>query len=114
MPAHREEVAASDSDPALESSALEPRRDSYIREVSRPVTDELKSPAAEFPATEPESGEHAKAGLDEPREVESAAPTSSLAPTAAARRLVEALVARGVDMFFGIPGGPVCPVFEAI
>jgi acetolactate synthase-1/2/3 large subunit len=43
-----------------------------------------------------------------------APPTSRLAPDAAARRLVEALVARGVDTFFGIPGGPVCPVFEAI
>jgi acetolactate synthase I/II/III large subunit len=40
--------------------------------------------------------------------------SSNLAPDAAARRLVEALVARGVDTFFGIPGGPVCPVFEAI
>jgi acetolactate synthase-1/2/3 large subunit len=39
---------------------------------------------------------------------------STLSPNAAARRLVETLVARGVDMFFGIPGGPVCPVFEAI
>src|SRR3954451_5147959 len=41
-------------------------------------------------------------------------PLSNLAPDAAARRLVEALVARGVDTFFGIPGGPICPVFEAI
>ncbi|HEX4475486.1 MAG TPA: thiamine pyrophosphate-binding protein [Polyangiaceae bacterium] len=39
---------------------------------------------------------------------------SSLASDAAARRLVEALVARGVNVFFGIPGGPICPVFEAI
>jgi acetolactate synthase-1/2/3 large subunit len=39
---------------------------------------------------------------------------SRLAPEAAARRLVEALVLRGVTVFFGIPGGPVCPVFEAI
>lgn len=39
---------------------------------------------------------------------------STLRANSAARRLVEALVARGVDMFFGIPGGPVCPVFEAI
>jgi acetolactate synthase-1/2/3 large subunit len=39
---------------------------------------------------------------------------SNLPPSAAARRLIEALVERGVDMFFGIPGGPVCPVFEAI
>jgi acetolactate synthase-1/2/3 large subunit len=42
------------------------------------------------------------------------APASTLPANAAARRLVEALVARGVDTFFGIPGGPVCPVFEAI
>ncbi len=40
--------------------------------------------------------------------------TSSLSPRAAARRLVQALVARGSDTFFGLPGGPVCPVFEAI
>jgi acetolactate synthase I/II/III large subunit len=40
--------------------------------------------------------------------------TSLLAADAAARRLVDALVARGVDTFFGIPGGPVSPVFEAI
>ncbi len=40
--------------------------------------------------------------------------TSTLPANAAARRLVEALVARGVDTFFGIPGGPICPVFEAI
>jgi len=39
---------------------------------------------------------------------------STLAPSSAARRLVEALVERGVDTFFGIPGGPICPVFEAI
>jgi hypothetical protein len=39
---------------------------------------------------------------------------STLSPRAAARRLIEALLARGVDTFFGIPGGPVCPVFEAI
>ena len=43
-----------------------------------------------------------------------AAAASRLAPDAAARRLVEALLERGVDTFFGIPGGPVCPVFEAI
>jgi acetolactate synthase I/II/III large subunit len=39
---------------------------------------------------------------------------SRLSPESAARRLVEALVARGVDTFFGIPGGPICPLFEAI
>jgi len=32
----------------------------------------------------------------------------------AAHRLVRALVAAGVDTFFGIPGGPVSPVFDAI
>jgi acetolactate synthase-1/2/3 large subunit len=42
-------------------------------------------------------------------------PTRSELPVdAAARRLVEALVERGVDTFFGIPGGPACAVFEAI
>lgn len=40
--------------------------------------------------------------------------TSRLSADAAARRLVDALVQRGVDTFFGVPGGPVCPVFEAI
>ncbi len=32
----------------------------------------------------------------------------------AARALISALVAAGVDTFFGIPGGPVSPIFEAI
>jgi acetolactate synthase-1/2/3 large subunit len=62
-------------------------RDSYIREL--------------FPAPTPNRRENP-------------AKTSNLAPDAAALRLVEALVERGVDTFFGIPGGPVCPVFEAI
>jgi hypothetical protein len=44
----------------------------------------------------------------------SASLASRLPPDAAARRLIEALVERGVDSYFGIPGGPVCPVFEAI
>ncbi len=39
---------------------------------------------------------------------------SRLSPQAAARHLIEALVQRGIDTFFGIPGGPICPVFEAI
>jgi acetolactate synthase-1/2/3 large subunit len=34
--------------------------------------------------------------------------------TSAAHRLVRALVAAGVETFFGIPGGPVSPVFDAI
>ncbi len=41
-------------------------------------------------------------------------PASRLAESSAARRLIAALVERGVDTFFGVPGGPVCPVFEAI
>jgi acetolactate synthase I/II/III large subunit len=41
-------------------------------------------------------------------------PSSTLSVRSAARRLVEALVARGVDTFFGVPGGPVAPVFEAL
>ncbi|HKO53696.1 MAG TPA: thiamine pyrophosphate-binding protein [Polyangiaceae bacterium] len=42
--------------------------------------------------------------------------TSSVleAEAPAAYRLVRALVAAGVDTFFGIPGGPVSPVFDAI
>jgi hypothetical protein len=32
----------------------------------------------------------------------------------AAHQLVHALVEAGVDTFFGIPGGPVSPVFDAI
>ncbi len=32
----------------------------------------------------------------------------------AARALISALVAAGVDTFFGIPGGPVSPIFDAI
>ena len=40
--------------------------------------------------------------------------TSLLPEDAAARLLVDALIARGVDTFFGIPGGPICPLFEAL
>jgi hypothetical protein len=40
--------------------------------------------------------------------------SSSLSPSSVARLLIDALVAQGVDTYFGIPGGPVCPVFEAI
>jgi acetolactate synthase-1/2/3 large subunit len=47
------------------------------------------------------------------------APTREHAPTvepeaSAAHRLVRALVEAGVETFFGIPGGPVSPVFDAI
>jgi acetolactate synthase-1/2/3 large subunit len=40
------------------------------------------------------------------------AATETLLP--AAHRLVRALVQSGVDTFFGIPGGPISPVFDAI
>lgn len=39
---------------------------------------------------------------------------SLLSPESVAVRLVELFVARGVKTFFGIPGGPVAPLFEAI
>jgi acetolactate synthase-1/2/3 large subunit len=43
-----------------------------------------------------------------------AEPRSSLSPESAAVRVIEALVASGVDTFFGIPGGPSAPLFEAL
>lgn len=36
------------------------------------------------------------------------------APRRAADTIIEVLVAAGVDTFFGIPGGPVSPIFDAI
>lgn len=36
------------------------------------------------------------------------------APATAGRRVVEALLAAGVDTFFGVPGGPISPLFEAV
>ncbi|MEZ4294064.1 MAG: thiamine pyrophosphate-binding protein [Polyangiaceae bacterium] len=43
-----------------------------------------------------------------------AAPPPAVATMSASRSIVEALLAAGVDTFFGIPGGPVSPVFEAV
>jgi acetolactate synthase-1/2/3 large subunit len=40
--------------------------------------------------------------------------TSNLPTTSAARRLIDALISWNIDTFFGIPGGPICPLFEAI
>jgi acetolactate synthase-1/2/3 large subunit len=79
---------AADSRPPLEPDADDEdvARQSYVRELARkPEASGVKAIAS-----------------------------STLAPQASARRLIEALVERGVDTFFGIPGGPVCPVFEAI
>lgn len=39
---------------------------------------------------------------------------STLKASSVARRLVELLQARGVDTYFGVPGGPICPLFEAV
>lgn len=41
-------------------------------------------------------------------------PKSDLSPRTVASRLVDALVERGVDTFFGVPGGPICAFFEAL
>lgn len=39
---------------------------------------------------------------------------STLSPSSTARRIIDQLVQEGVKTFFGIPGGPVCALFEAI
>ncbi len=39
---------------------------------------------------------------------------SLLSPDSTAQKIVELLVSRGVRTFFGIPGGPIAPLFEAI
>ena len=41
-------------------------------------------------------------------------PACETAPPSAARALVKTLVEAGVRTFFGVPGGPVSPLFEAI
>jgi acetolactate synthase-1/2/3 large subunit len=38
----------------------------------------------------------------------------SPATATAGRRIVEALLSAGVDTFFGVPGGPISPLFEAV
>ncbi len=87
-----------------------------------PVIEETSDEQAARPQRDSDFREIARGGALPPSVVsalprarsQAPAASSSLAPDAAARRLVEALVERGVDTFFGIPGGPVCPVFEAI
>jgi acetolactate synthase-1/2/3 large subunit len=82
-----------------------------------PLTSESLAPADETIDPHPQ-GRPALASyireLAPPATPDTPALASTLSPTSAARRLVETLVARGVDTFFGIPGGPICPVFEAI
>ena len=77
---------------ALDPSEEEGAPQSYIAELN---------PKRSHESSEPESGVIAKANAIE-------------ADVPAAHRLVRALVAAGVDTFFGIPGGPVSPVFDAI
>jgi acetolactate synthase I/II/III large subunit len=50
---------------------------------------------------------------DQPTERIESSP-SSLPASSVARRLVEVLLARGIDTYFGVPGGPICPLFEAV
>jgi len=80
-------VAESELDPSEESAPQ-----SYIAELN---------PNRSRQAREPQSA------------VIVAAPAVE-AEASAAHRLVRALVAAGVETFFGIPGGPVSPVFDAI
>lgn len=85
-----ENVAESELDPSEESAPQ-----SYIAELN------------------PNRSRHAR----EAREPESAVVIAAApveAEASAAHRLVRALVAAGVETFFGIPGGPVSPVFDAI
>ncbi len=81
------------SDTALDSNS---GRESYVRDIIVRPSD---------PEVEPEALPLRK--VESPKE-------SRLSPESAARRLIQALIGRGVDTFFGVPGGPVCPVFEAI
>jgi acetolactate synthase-1/2/3 large subunit len=71
-------------------------RQSFVRDILAPPHE---------PGSEPEAIPLRK--LESPKQ-------SRLSPESAARRLIHALIERGVDTFFGVPGGPVCPVFEAI
>jgi acetolactate synthase-1/2/3 large subunit len=40
--------------------------------------------------------------------------TTVASPSSASEQLIDSLVKAGVDTFFGIPGGPVTPVFDAV
>ncbi len=42
------------------------------------------------------------------------APAPVPAHTTASRRIVEALMSAGIDTFFGVPGGPISPLFDAV
>jgi acetolactate synthase I/II/III large subunit len=95
-----------------------PDRDARTRLIALGSSHAAQSGSPALPCTETDEEEVARQSyvreLARTPESAAAAPHSSLSPESSARRLIEALVARGVDTFFGIPGGPVCPVFEAI
>ncbi len=78
-----------------------------LRAVPAPIEDERGARRSTLP---PPSGTRQRRQVEDTQ----SASTTALAPNAAARRIVDALVARGVTTFFGIPGGPVCPIFEAL
>lgn len=105
---------------------MPPHRDERAR-LSSQRTTTLAPPTGDAGDAEPSSEARAsyirelRPSLPDPNDVapvlplrKVAVPSSSLAPESAARRLIAALVERGVDTFFGVPGGPICPVFEAI
>lgn len=70
-------------------------RESFIRDLT---------PRDTVTRSEPEPGSRSRLRATRAEVLESTA----------ARALVEALVEAGVDTFFGIPGGPVSPVFDAV
>ena len=45
---------------------------------------------------------------------EGASPAAAVETESSSRRIVAALLAAGVDTFFGVPGGPISPLFEAV
>jgi len=89
-------VAETELDPSEESAPQ-----SYIAELNP----KRSRPAPPRDLREPREPQHSEVIVAAPA-VEADAP--------AAHRLVRALVAAGVETFFGIPGGPVSPVFDAI
>jgi acetolactate synthase I/II/III large subunit len=74
---------------------------------SMPSTEAANAPISQIiPAVNP----HLSAG----RDVEDVAPLSGPSQRTAAEGLVNALLQAGVDTFFGVPGGPIMPLFDAI
>ena len=83
-------------------------------EVVRRNNNQEDSPPAFASVTKlPAPGLHAVSAIPPDDEIASSL-GSSLAADSAAMQIIENLVQRGVDTFFGIPGGPICPIFEAI